>query len=52
MIDNSGNFSGNAKPTTILTWLILMIVLFVIGYKLSHPNRSHDQQVLIDHSKH
>ena len=52
MIDNSGNFSGNARPLTILVWVAVMAVLLIGGYVLTHPHRSHDQQILIDHSKH
>ncbi len=51
MIDNSGNFSGNARPTTILVWLIVMAIIFIGGFKLMHPTRSRDQQILIDHSR-
>ncbi len=51
MIDNSGNFSGNARPATILVWLLVIAIILIGGYKLTRPGRSHDQQILIDHSR-
>ena len=51
MIDNSGNFSGNARPLTILVWVLVMATILIGGYVLFHPHRSHDQQVLIDKSR-
>ena len=51
MIDNSGNFSGNARTLTILVWVAVVVVLLIGGYVLMHPHRSHDQRVLIEKSK-
>ena len=51
IIDNLGNFSGNARPTTILVWLLVMAMILIGGYKLTHLHRSHDQQILLDKSR-
>lgn len=45
--------TGNGRPAVLLIWVLVIAVALLGGWKLLHlTHHSHDQQILIDKSKH